>query len=297
MTSPRTFILGSRGSQLALRQSHLVREALLRHFPKLAVEIQIIKTKGDRLQQLALDASGDKGLFTGELEQALHRGEIDFAVHSLKDLPVVPAPGTKLGAILPRAVTHDTLIGSVRLEELPEGALVGTSSRRRALQLALHFPHLRTAPIRGNVETRIEKVRQGLFDATLLAEAGLARLGLTTERYAVSEELLVPAPGQAAIAVQLREDDHELADLLTAIHCSKTAYEVHLERSLLQLLGGGCALPLGAHALLSGEEVELRLFLANADGSKHYRDTLHFKQSETESMLNKLVSQLQSLVR
>ena len=297
MTSPRTFILGSRGSQLALRQSHLVREALLRHFPKLAVEIQIIKTKGDHLQQLALDASGDKGLFTGELEQALHRGEIDFAVHSLKDLPVVPAPGTKLGAILPRAVTHDTLIGSGRLEELPEGALVGTSSRRRALQLALHFPHLRTAPIRGNVETRIEKVRQGLFDATLLAEAGLARLGLTTERYAVSEELLVPAPGQAAIAVQLREDDHELADLLTAIHCAKTAYEVGLERSLLQRLGGGCALPLGAHALLSGEEVELRIFLANADGSKHYRDTLHFKQSETESMLNKLVPQLQSLVR
>ena len=297
MTSPRTFILGSRGSQLALRQSHLVREALLRHFPKLAVEIQIIKTKGDHLQQLALDASGDKGLFTGELEQALHRREIDFAVHSLKDLPVVPAPGTKLGAILPRAVTHDTLIGSVRLEDLPEGALVGTSSRRRALQLALHFPHLRTAPIRGNVETRIEKVRQGLFDATLLAEAGLARLGLTTERYAVSEELLVPAPGQAAIAVQLREDDHGLADLLTAIHCSKTAYEVYLERSLLQRLGGGCALPLGAHALLSGEEVELRIFLANADGSKHYRDTLHFKQSETESMLNKLVPQLQSLVR
>ena len=297
MTSPRTFILGSRGSQLALRQSHLVREALLRHFPKLAVEIQIIKTKGDRLQQLALDASGDKGLFTGELEQALHRGEIDFAVHSLKDLPVVPAPGTKLGAILPRAVTYDTLIGSVRLEELPEGALVGTSSRRRALQLALHFPHLRTAPIRGNVETRIEKVRQGLFDATLLAEAGLARLGLTTERYAVSEELLVPAPGQAAIAVQLREDDHELADLLMAIHCSKTAYEVHLERSLLQLLGGGCVLPLGAHALLSGKDVELRVFLANADGSKHYRDTLHFKQSETESMLDKLVPQLQSLVR
>ena len=297
MTSPRTFILGSRGSQLALRQSHLVREALLRHFPKLAVEIQIIKTKGDRLQQLALDASGDKGLFTGELEQALHRGEIDFAVHSLKDLPVVPAPGTKLGAILPRAVTHDTLIGSVRLEKLPEGALVGTSSRRRALQLALHFPHLRTAPIRGNVETRIEKVRQGLFDATLLAEAGLARLGLTTERYAVSEELLVPAPGQAAIAVQLREDDHKLADLLTTIHCSKTAYEVGLERSLLQRLGGGCALPLGAHALLSGEEVELRIFLANADGSKYYRDTLHFKQSETESMLDKLVPQLQSLVR
>lgn len=297
MTSPRTFILGSRGSQLALRQSHLVREALLRHFPKLAVEIQIIKTKGDRLQQLALDASGDKGLFTGELEQALHRGEIDFAVHSLKDLPVAPAMGTKLGAILPRAVTHDTLIGSVRLEELPEEALVGTSSRRRALQLALHFPHLRTAPIRGNVETRIEKVRQGLFDATILAEAGLARLGLTTERYAVSEELLVPAPGQAAIAVQLREDDHELADLFTAIHCSKTAYEVGLERSLLQLLGGGCALPLGAHAILSGEDVELRVFLANADGSKHYQDTLHFKQSETESMLNKLVPQLQSLVR
>lgn len=296
MTHPRTFILGSRGSQLALRQSQLVREALLKHYPELAIELRIIHTKGDKLQKLALDASGDKGLFTGELEQALHRGEIDFAVHSLKDLPVTPAEGTCLSAILPRAVTHDTLIGSCPLEALPEGALIGTSSKRRAYQLALHFPHLRTAPIRGNVETRIAKVHEGQFDATLLAEAGLTRLGLTTERYAISEELLVPAPGQAAIAVQQRTEDHELAELLQAIHCPKTAYEVTLERQLLQRLGGGCALPLGAHASLSGKEVTLRVFFASADGSRHVLDTLHFKQEDDEQTLAALIQRLQALV-
>ena len=133
----RTLILGSRGSQLALRQSELVREALLSAHPDLLIEIKIIKTKGDKLQHLALDASGDKGLFTGELEASLRRGEIDLAVHSLKDLPVDPAEGTCLAAYLPRAVTHDTLIGPCPLESLPEGAVVGTSSKRRAYQIAL----------------------------------------------------------------------------------------------------------------------------------------------------------------
>ena len=154
---PKTFILGTRGSQLALRQSEMVRDALLQHFPTLQIELKIIKTKGDKLQHLSLDASGDKGLFTGALEEALRAGEIDFAVHSLKDLPVDPAPGTRIAAYLPRAVTHDTLIGPMPLEALPEGALIGTSSRRRAYQIALHYPHLRTEPIRGNVETRMGK--------------------------------------------------------------------------------------------------------------------------------------------
>ena len=167
---PKTFILGTRGSQLALCQSEMVRDALLQHFPTLQIELKIIKTKGDKLQHLSLDASGDKGLFTGALEEALRAGEIDFAVHSLKDLPVDPAPGTRIAAYLPRAVTHDTLIGPMPLEALPEGALIGTSSRRRAYQIALHYPHLRTEPIRGNVETRMGKVDAGLFDATLLAD-------------------------------------------------------------------------------------------------------------------------------
>lgn len=295
MTTSRRFILGSRGSQLALRQSHLVREALLKHFPDLAIDIQIIQTKGDKLQKLALDASGDKGLFTGELEQALHRGEIDLAVHSLKDLPVLPAEGTSLSAILPRAVTHDTLIGPCPLEELPVGALVGTSSRRRAYQLAIHYPHLRTAPIRGNVETRIEKVLQGAFTATILAEAGLTRLDLPTERYAISEEILVPAPGQAAIAVQQRSDDEELATLLQAIHCPVTAYEVTLERKLLQQLGGGCAMPLGVHATLSGEEVTLRVFYSRADGAGYYRDVLHFPRTAEAEVLADLIKKLHAL--
>lgn len=297
MTTPRTFILGSRGSQLALRQSQLVREALLEHHPELAIEIKIIQTKGDKLQKLALDASGDKGLFTGELEQALQRGEIDLAVHSLKDLPVNPTAGTVLSAILPRAVTHDTLISPCPLEELPVGSLIGTSSKRRAYQLALYYPHLRTAPIRGNVETRIAKVHQGMVDATILAEAGLSRLGLTAERYPISEEILVPAPGQAAIAVQQRADDSELASLLQAIHCPTTAFEVTLERGLLQQLGGGCAVPLGAHATLKGEEVTLQVFYSRADRAGYYRETLHFPRVAKEEALTNLIKKLHALGR
>lgn len=297
MNTSRRLILGSRGSQLALRQSHLVREALLEQYPELTIDIKIIHTKGDKLQKLALDASGDKGLFTGELEQALHRGEIDLAVHSLKDLPVEPTEGTCLSAILPREVTHDTLISPCPLEQLPLNSLVGTSSKRRAYQLELLYPHLRTAPIRGNVETRIKLVHEAAYTATILAEAGLTRLGLETERYPISEEIIVPAPGQAAIAVQQRAEDEELATLLQSIHCPVTAYEVELERKLLQRLGGGCAMPLGAHARLEGEEVTLRVFYSRADRAGYYRDLLHFSRSEDEQVLTDLVAKLHALGR
>ena len=292
----KTFILGTRGSQLALRQSEMVRDALLRHFPTLQIELKIIKTKGDKLQHLSLDASGDKGLFTGALEEALRAGEIDFAVHSLKDLPVDPAPGTRIAAYLPRAVTHDTLIGPMPLEALPEGALIGTSSRRRAYQIALHYPHLRTEPIRGNVETRMGKVDAGLFDATLLAEAGLTRLDMEgVTRYPISEEIIVPAPGQAAIAVQTRDEDGELQTLLQQIHDAKTEREVTIERSLLKRLGGGCALPLGCVCHIEGEMAELRVFYANASGTEHYLATHRTPLSDIDTLLSQLIERLQHI--
>lgn len=292
----RTLILGSRGSQLALRQSELVREALLSAHPDLQIEIKIIKTKGDKLQHLALDASGDKGLFTGELEASIRRGEIDLAVHSLKDLPVDPAEGTCLAAYLPRAVTHDTLIGPCPLESLPEGAVVGTSSKRRAYQIALHYPHLRTEPIRGNVETRIGKVHSGLFDATLLAEAGLSRLGMDElERYPIKEAVIVPAPGQAAIAVQTRIDDTELHSLLESIHDAKTEREVTIERSLLKRLGGGCALPLGCVCHITDDQAELRVFYASSSGEKHYKAKHTVPLSEIDRLLDHLTDELRSI--
>ena len=293
---PKTFILGTRGSQLALRQSEMVRDALLQHFPDLHIELKIIKTKGDQLQHLALDASGDKGLFTGALEEALRNGVIDFAVHSLKDLPVDPAPGTRIAAYLPRAVTHDTLIGSVPLDALPEGALIGTSSKRRAYQIALHYPHLRTAPIRGNVETRMKKVEEGLFDATLLAEAGLTRLSMTeVTRFPISEDVIVPAPGQAAIAVQTRDEASNLQELLSHIHDAKTEQEVTIERSLLKRLGGGCALPLGCCCHITEGMAELRIFYANSTGTDHYLATHHAPLSQIDTLLAQLTERLKHI--
>lgn len=288
----RKLILGTRGSLLALKQSTLVREALIALHPDLEVELRIIKTKGDQLQHLALDASGDKGLFTKELEQSLRSGEIDLAVHSLKDLPVEPAEGTVIGAILPRAVTSDCLIGAPSLEALPAGALVGTSSRRRAYQLAKHYPQLRTAAIRGNVDTRIAKLEAGSYDAILLAEAGLSRLGLTKERVLLDEAILVPAPGQAAIAVHIRLQDTELAQLLEGLHDAQTAEEVTRERQLLQALGGGCALPLGCVCHIEGEELELRVFFASEDGERSYSTHQRLARSEAETYILSLAQQL-----
>ena len=288
MTKPRALILGTRGSQLALRQSMMVREALLAQHPGLEIELRVIKTKGDRLQQLALDASGDKGLFTKELEHALRTGEIDLAVHSLKDLPVVPAEGTCIGAILPRAVTVDSLIGAPSLPALPAGALIGTSSRRRAYQLAVHYPQLRTAAIRGNIDTRLAKLESGQYDAILLAEAGLSRLGLEVARQPIPEELIVPAPGQAAIAVHVRQSDEQLLELLQSV----TAEEVGLERRLLQALGGGCALPLGCVCHITGEEAELRVFFASEDGQQHYSERRVLSRSEAESYVLELAERL-----
>lgn len=265
----RKIIIGTRGSKLALVQTHTVRDALLELYPDLEVEVKIIKTKGDRFLQLALDASGDKGLFTKELETELLKGTIDLAVHSLKDLPVDPVAGTCIAAILPRERTEDVLLGKYTLETLPEQAVVGTSSRRRAYQLRKLYPQLDIRPIRGNVETRIAKMKAGEYDAIVMAHAGLLRLGLQEEiSQVVDEQTIVPAPGQAAIAIHTRTEDTELHRLLGSLHHPQTALEVGAERKLLSSLGGGCALPLGCVCHIEGQEALLKVFYAREDGGR-----------------------------
>lgn len=264
----KKIVIGTRGSRLALVQTYMVRDALLKHDPSLEIEVRVIKTKGDRFLQLALDASGDKGLFTKELEQELLEGSIDMAVHSLKDLPVEPVAGTCVAALLPRECTCDVLLGR-RLEELGPGAIVGTSSRRRAYQLRQHHPQLDIRPIRGNVETRIAKMRSGDYDAIVMAYAGLKRLGLEHEIAQVLPiEVMVPAPGQGAIAVHTRAEDEALIRLLSKIHHHQTALEVETERRLLSSLGGGCALPLGCLCQIEGSQARLEVFYAREDGSE-----------------------------
>lgn len=239
-------IIGTRGSNLALAQAREVQQKLQNIHPQLEVELKIIKTKGDKRLDLSLDASGDKGLFTRELELALERGEIDCAVHSLKDLPIEATEGTYISCVLPRVNPADVLLGKYSFDKLPHGAVVGTSSPRRAAQLLEQRPDLNIKEIRGNVETRIAKLESGEYDALVMAHAGLERLGLEHQiSYVFTFHEMVPAPGQGAIAVQQLTSRPDIATYLEPIHCPHTARCTEIERHILQRLGGGCAMPVG----------------------------------------------------
>lgn len=256
-----TFIIGTRGSKLALAQAEQVKRELLLAYSDLEVELRIIKTKGDKRMDLSLNASGDKGLFTKELEEALFAGEIDCAVHSLKDLPVELCSGTSFGAILRREQVNDVLI-SVRyksLAELPNGAIVGTSSPRRAAQLLEQRSDLDIREIRGNVDTRLAKLDNGEYDAIVMAYAGLKRLGLEERITQILPEVqMVPAPGQGAIAVQIKSDREDYKELLKLLHHDYTARCVEVERYILSKIGGGCAVPFGCNCSvgLAKEQVQ-----------------------------------------
>lgn len=272
-------ILGTRGSDLALAQSTMVREALEAAHPGLKVEQKIITTTGDACATMPLHepTAEGAGLFTKQLEAALLSDEIDLAVHSLKDLPVETPAGLVLPAILPRAPIDDLLISrhAGGLAGLPRGSVIGTSSPRRALLLKHRRPDLTMVPIRGNVPTRLAKVAGGGdYDATLLAAAGLIRLGhdlsagtLTVEGLALSVEALgwmLPAPGQGAIAVETRAGDRA-AELLGALHDAATARCVEAERLVLRHLGGGCHLALGALATESAGRLSLKAAFVPAE--------------------------------
>jgi hydroxymethylbilane synthase len=246
-------VLGTRGSALALRQTERAVELLRAAWSALECEIRPVVTDGDRTQErgVPLPEIGGKGLFTAELERGLREGALDLAVHSLKDLPTDDPPDVALGAVCAREDPRDCLVArdGAGLSELPAGAVVGTSSLRRTAQLRALRPDLDVRSIRGNVDTRIRKVREGEFDATLLAAAGIARLGLEGE---VSEwlpvETMLPAPGQAALAVQCRAGDERALELLAAIDDPATRAATTAERTFLRALGAGCTAPVAALA-------------------------------------------------
>jgi hydroxymethylbilane synthase len=249
---PAAVILGTRGSALARAQAALVAELLTEARPGLECSTKVIATAGDRSQASGqpLPEIGGKGLFTMELERGLAEGEIDVAVHSLKDLPTEDAPGVTIGAVCAREDVRDCVVsrGHLGLDAVPEGAVVGTSSLRRVAQLRRRWPHLDVRSIRGNVDTRVRKVRDGEFDAVVLAAAGVRRLGLDHE---VTEwlpvELMLPAPGQGALAVQCRAGDPVL-ELLVAIDDDAARASTTAERVFLRELGAGCTAPVAAYA-------------------------------------------------
>lgn len=255
-------ILGTRGSDLALAQSRMVRDGLLALHPGLEVDLKIITTTGDARTAMPLHepTAEGAGLFTKQLEEALLSGDIDLAVHSLKDLPVEAPAGLILSAILPRAPVADLLVSQHQggVAGLPERATVGSSSPRRALLLQEKRPDLRIVPIRGNVPTRIAKIAEGSYDATILAEAGLTRLGhdlsggtlhsANRTLFLESLDWMLPAPGQGAVAIETRGDD-PAETIVSVLHDPVTARCVSAERLVLKYLGGGCHLALGALAL------------------------------------------------
>jgi len=277
VTNPQSLIrIGTRGSALALRQTELVAEALRAAWPDVQIVTQIITTIGDQITTIPLPemarSSGGEGVFTSGLEKALLRGEIDLAVHSLKDLPTQPTSGTTLGAVLERGNPADVLISRAgdTVAQLPTGAVVGTSSRRRAAQLLHQRPDLKIIDIRGNIDTRINKALapDGDYDAILLAAAGLERLNrLSVASEILPLEVMLPAPGQAALAVQCRDED-QWRDLLSPINHAATYAAVTAERAFLRGLGGGCAMPVAAFGIIENGDLHLRGRVIALDGSR-----------------------------
>jgi hydroxymethylbilane synthase len=277
-TPPRqaAVTLGTRASALARAQTGIVAAALSAAWPGLRCETLVIDTAGDRTQASGepLPEIGGKGLFTEELERALRDGEIDLAVHSLKDLPTEDADGVEIGAVTAREDAGDCLVsrGGQRLAELAPGSVVGTSSLRRGAQLLAARADLEVRSIRGNVDTRVRKVRDGEYDATVLAVAGVRRLGLEGE---VAEwldvDVMLPAPGQGALAIQCREGDPVL-ELVGAIDDAKTRAEVAAERGFLRALGAGCSAPVAALAMVTATpRVRLQALVASVDGREVVR--------------------------
>lgn len=281
MKESKTVVIGTRTSDLALWQTNHIKAQLEAAWPGLICKLETFVTKGDKTLDKPLPEIGGKGLFTAELEAALHNGRIDLAVHSLKDLPVADSDGLTVGAISSRADVRDVLVANHdwKLGTLPIGAKVGTSSLRRQAQLLQARPDLNVQPIRGNVGTRLQKVFSGDYDAAVLAAAGLTRLGLQAH---ISQYLpfsvMLPAPGQGALAVQCRAADAHILNLLAPIDDAPTRRCVLAERAFLDGLGSGCSLPVGAYATLDGDEIQLSGLVGAIDGrqvielSAHGRD-------------------------
>ena len=273
MTAP-LLRLGTRGSKLALTQAGLVRDALAAAIPALAapdaIEIVAIRTTGDAIQDRPLAEAGGKGLFVKEIEEALLAGRIDAAVHSMKDMPTAQPPGLAIAAFLPREDARDVLIASdaQRIADLKRGAVVGTSALRRKAQLLHRRPDLRIVNLRGNVDTRLAKLKAGAADATLLALAGLKRLGLVTGT-PVPEEEILPAVGQGAVCIECRSDNHKLHEWLAAIDHVPTATCISAEHAMLAVLDGSCRTPIAGHAVLeAGDTLYLRGLIVKPDGSE-----------------------------
>ena len=270
-------IIGTRQSLLALWQSNHIADLLRRQYPECTVTLKKIITKGDRILDVPLAKIGGKGLFTKELETALLEGEIDLAVHSLKDMPTVLPEGLCLTAITSRANVGDAFVSNKydSFAQLPEGAVLGTSSLRRKAQLLAVRPDLKIVDLRGNVDTRLRKLDEGRMDAIILAAAGLERLGHAGRiKEILPTSVCLPAVGQGALAIECRSNDEEVRSMLAFLNDDAVKQATDAERAFLGLIEGGCQVPIGVHADVNGTEIKIEAVIASLDGSAILRNTI-----------------------
>lgn len=293
-----TIYIGTRGSALALYQAERVKAELESACPSITVKLKIIKTKGDKILDIALSKIGDKGLFTKEIEVALLSGEVDIAVHSLKDLPTTLPEGMTLGAVLKRGDCRDALvsINGKKLNELTENDTVATSSLRRSSSLLRVNPKIKIIDIRGNVNSRIQKMENGYCDAMIMAAAGLERLGL--EKYIteyLDPEVMIPAVSQGAIALEIRENDNYIQSIIDNVNHTETWKTILAERSFLRTLEGGCQVPVGCYSKINGNTITITGMVSELDGQTNIKDVIVAPLENTEQLgidlANKLIEQ------
>jgi hydroxymethylbilane synthase len=295
---PKTLNIGSRGSKLALWQAEWVKKALGAHHPTLACQIVIIKTTGDKILDVPLARVGGKGLFVKEIEEALGAGRIDLAVHSMKDMPAQVPADLRIGAVPEREAPQDVLISraGLPLADLPPGAIIGTSSLRRAAQLRHARPDLVIQALRGNLDTRLRKLDTEALAAIVLAAAGVRRLGFQARiSQVLDESLMLPAVGQGALCIEIRKKDTDTARLVAKLDHGPTRISVTAERAFLHHLEGGCQVPIAGHAKIDGQRLTLAGLVAEPDGSRVLRETVSGPAQEPEKLGLQLAERLLTL--
>lgn len=290
-------VIASRESRLAMWQAEHVRARLLELYPHSTVEILGMTTRGDQILDRTLSKVGGKGLFVKELEVAMQNGEADLAVHSLKDVPMELPEGFELAAILEREDPRDAFVSNdyARLADLPDGAIVGTSSLRRQALIAARYPKLVIHPLRGNLDTRLGKLDKGEYAAIILAAAGLKRLGMASRiRSVIEPEDSLPAPGQGAMAIEIPAGREDLQQLLAPLNHPDTAHAVRAERTLSLTFGGSCQIPLAAFATVDGGAMHLRAMVATPDGKRIARAEINGEATSPEVLGRQIASLLES---
>ena len=288
-------VIGTRGSKLALWQADYIERRLREQYPELSVTQKRVTTKGDRILDVPLAKIGGKGLFTKELEEEMLSGAIDLAVHSLKDMPAKVPDGLVIAAVTKRLDPGDALVSNrfSSFEELPQGAKVGTSSLRRRAQLLCARPDLEMLDLRGNVNTRLRKLDEGEYDAIVLAVAGLKRLGFADRiRQVLPRDMVLPAVGQGALAIETRADDRETRDMLAFLRDDDTICCTEAERSFLARVEGGCQVPVGVYATAEGDGLNVEAVIASLDGQRFYRGNVKGTRKDAAKLGENLAEKL-----